>query len=303
MSDIKKSNVSGQWERINRLHFTDEALADLANFKSSAVNHKLAVWNPQSNGVRYLKELTHNLCHCLKPKDWELLDNIKGRDLGNPYTVSFNGRRVCLDYLQSIFEVGAIQQAFVPLAGADVLEIGAGYGRTCHALISNHNLSAYTIVDLEKTLVLASTYLKEVLSREQYSLVNFVNAEDIDKLTSCSYTLAINIDSFAEMPEEIVRSYLKLINTTCQWCYVKNPVGKYLDPSLDMHNDGSEAVQLALSSGILRDIIDIHDNLIVERQSQKFLKEYSPSKDWKLVSESWARPWSYYWQAIYKKRN
>ncbi len=302
MSDFNKTNVSSQWERINRLHFTDEALADIENFKTSAVNHKLAVWNPKTNGVRYLKELSHNLCRSLKPKEWALLDNIRGRELGNPYTVSFNGRRVCLDYLQSIFELDAIR-AFVQLDGADVLEIGAGYGRTCHALFSNHILSSYTIVDLEKTLLLSSVYLKSVLSQEQYSLIKFVTAEDLGKLSSDSYTLAVNIDSFAEMPEDTVHAYLKFISTNCQWCYIKNPVGKYLDPSLDMHSDGSEAVQLALSAGLLRDIIDIHDNQIVESQSKKFLLVYSPGKDWELVSESWARPWSFYWQAIYKKRN
>jgi len=61
-------------------------------------------------------------------------------------------------------------------------------------------------------------------------------------------------------------------------------------------------VALALSQGLLKDIIDIHNNAEIEKQAEKFLKAYSPGKRWQCLSNSWAKPWSYYWQAIYEKK-
>ena len=300
MTDWTKTNASDQWDQIHKVHFTDDALGDLSNFKSNSLNHKLAIWNPNTNGVRYLKELIFNLCYNLSSAEWKLLENIKGREVGKPYSVIFNGHHVCLDYLQAVLEINAITP-YLSLDETNVLEIGAGYGRTCHAILSNYRLSSYTIVDLKKSLALSMAYLKEVLPIDRFNSIQFVTAEDLKCLVGENYTLALNIDSFSEMPEQTVYTYLRFIRMHCHWCYIKNPVGKYIDPSLDRHSEGIEAVGLALSSGILRDTIDIHNNQAVKRQSIKFLSTYSPGKEWELISDSWARPWSYYWQAIYRK--
>ena len=301
MNDWNKTSQSGQWERINRIHFTDEAICDLQCFKSNAVNHKLAVWDPRTNGVRYLKELVHNLCTYLSNEEWALLDNIEGRDLGNPYCVNFNGRKVCMDYLQAIFEMQFISRN-LSLDAAHVLEIGAGYGRTCHALLSNHQIASYSIVDLGKALQLSRSYLSAVLNPERFEKLRFIAAEDFESLHHARFSLAINIDSFSEMPEETVHTYLSFVRERSDSLYVKNPVGKYSDPDFHTHGEGDESVQLALTSGMLRDVIDIYDNGVVAEQKKKFIDAYRPGKDWYVVEESWARPWSFYWQALYRNK-
>ncbi len=298
MNDWSKTAQSGQWERINRIHFTDEAICDLHSFKSNAVNHKLAIWNPQKSGVRYLKELVHNLCAGFTDEEWALLDNIEGRDLGNPYAVTFNGRKVCMDYLQAVLEIRFISR-HLSLEGAHIMEIGAGYGRTCHALLSNHRIASYSIVDLGKALQLSRCYLSAVLQPELFEKIRFVAAEEFKFLHQSRFSLAINIDSFSEMPEETVHTYLSFIRERCSSLYVKNPVGKYSDPDSISHSEECESVHLALMSGVLRDIVDIYDNADVARQKKKFVDAYCPGQDWYLVEESWARPWSFYWQAFY----
>ena len=75
-------------------------------------------------------------------------------------------------------------------------------------------------------------------------------------------------------------------------------MGKYLDASLDDNAQG-EIVEMALSTGLLRDVLDIHDDQAVATQSVKFVDAYQPADGWHCIKNSLARPWSYYWQAMY----
>ena len=295
-----RPSESALWEYNNQTQVTKERALGQSDFKSSSVNFKIALWDTQTNGARYLKSLIHNLCTSLTPENWERITKIPNRHVGNPITVRYNGEDVCLDYLQAVYELEFIQSS-VDLDGLRILEIGAGYGRTCHAIMSNHAVESYTIIDLENCLHLSRRYLKEVLSKEEYAKVNFVLAKHSDLIGDLQFDLCINIDSFAEMDADVVRFYLDHVRDHVGYLYVKNPVGKYLDKSLDCHSQGEEVVQMALNAGVLRDIIDVHDNQAVESQVDKFVQAYQPGSNWACIAAAWATPWSYYWQAIFKK--
>ncbi|MEU1607210.1 putative sugar O-methyltransferase [Micromonospora matsumotoense] len=296
----RRYGPSAQWQHINGAHLTAGATADLAGFKSNAVNFKLALWNPEPNGVRYLKALTFALGMQLTPANRERLRRTRNREVGTPYSVRCDGESVCLDYLQAVHEVEFISDQ-LPLDGARVMEIGAGYGRTCHTMISNHEVAGYTIVDLPNTLALSRRYLQAVLEPEQFTKVHFVDIDDVDgQVRGDRFDLCLNIDSFAEMDPGTVRDYLDLIDATCGHFYVNNPVGKYLDETLDGHSQGAEVVQLALRSGLLRDIIDIHDSEAVRAKVPAFLSAYRPGARWQCVAQRRAVSWSYYWQALYR---
>jgi hypothetical protein len=229
------------------------------------------------------------------------LTKIEKKETGEPYSIRFNNESVCLDYLQAIFEIIFIEDTF-DFQGASVIEIGAGYGRTCHAILSNYDIGQYTIIELKNALEVARRYLQIVLDEKKFKKITFLDIDHFDTIKSQKYDLCINIDSFSEMDEDTVRLYLKFINEQCGNFFVKNPVGKYMDKSLDTHSEGNEVVKMALATGLLRDIIDIHDNRAVERQSQKFINAYCPSSKWECVKQGWAKPWSFYWQALYRKR-
>ncbi|GAA2677085.1 putative sugar O-methyltransferase [Actinoplanes palleronii] len=291
---------SAQWQHITEAHITEEAAVDLTGFKSNAVNFKLALWNPQPNGVRYLKALTFALGMRLTPENRERLRRTRHREVGRPYAVRCNGEPVCLDYLQAVHEVEFLA-AQLPLDGAQVMEIGAGYGRTCHTLLSNHEVAGYTIVDLPNTLALSRRYLETVLTPEQFAKIRFVGVTEVDeRVRGTRFDLCLNIDSFAEMDPGTVHDYLELIDATCDHFYVNNPVGKYLDETLDGHSQGAEVVRLALNSGLLRDVIDIHDSEAVREQATAFVSAYRPAERWRCVAQDRAVSWSYYWQALYR---
>lgn len=289
---------SALWRHYNSTRLTDDS--DLTDFKSSGINFKLALWDPGTNGVRYLKTLIHTLCGGTGPENWERLRRIRRREVGSPITVTYDGEEVCLDYLMAVHELEFIA-AHTPLDGATVVEIGAGYGRTCHAVLANHDVAAYHVVDLSPSLRLARSYLGAVLDGEDLARVRFHEVDGVEALfRETRFDLCLNIDSFAEMDEATVRAYLALVDSSCDRLYVNNPVGKYLDPSLDGHSQGQELVSLALSTGLLRDVVDIHDNRAVADRAAAFVDAYRPGERWTCAEDRRSVPWTYYWQALYR---
>jgi putative sugar O-methyltransferase len=291
---------SPQWAHINNEYFANESATDIARFKSDGINYKFTMWDPRINGVRYLKALIYNLAGAVTPENLARLRRIRNREIGAPITVRYHGEAICMDYLLAVHELEFLA-GHVALDGANVLEIGAGYGRTCHAILSNHDVENYYIIDLPNSLTMSRKYLRTVLDDDNFAKLRFVPVDEIDDLPQdVVIHLCININSFAEMTDETVRNYLSLIAAKCLHFYTKNPVGKYFDASLDGHVQGTDTVALALDSGLLKNIIDIHDSDAVAGERAKYLSAYRPAEDWEPIADSWAKPWSYYWQALYR---
>lgn len=289
------------WKEINDKQLSLQNIeAEFENFKSSSINHKIALFNPAVNGIRYLKTVNFLLASTLSERERELLINTKNRELGNPHSIQYDGLSVCLDYLQAAKEVYFIEQSRA-LDSSRIVEIGAGYGRTCHTLLSNHSIDSYCIIDLPNALQLSHRYLEAVLDTESFNRIKFISVSEFDPVELGKFDLAINIDSFAEMDKEVVSEYLAFIGKHSAALYVKNPVGKYLDKSLDGHSQGKEVIELALKQGLLTDIIDIDNQSAVLDASKKFLQAYSPNDEWTVKANSWAPPFSYIWQALFLK--
>ena len=292
---------SDQWKKINKTVLQNTERMSLDSFKSGPANHKISTWNPTNNGVRFLKELIFNLCEGLSDQEWKLLTAISNRHIGKPYAIKYNNELVCLDYLQAVFEIYFISKQF-ELNNKVVLEIGAGYGRTCHALLCNYDVSAYYIVDINNALTLAKRYLSKVLHKKLFKKIYFISLEEFNVLDKIRFDLCLNIDSFSEMTSEAVYCYLSFIESHCRSLFIKNPVGKYLDKSLDNHCEGDDAVKMALNSGVLRDVINIYDNNEVLGQVVKFIDVYSPGPEWRCIAHEQGRPWSFYRQAYFERR-
>lgn len=288
--------------RHNDVHVTAEAARELDSFKSQPINFKIGFWDPSVNGMRYLKALTYNLAAGLSAESRARLRRIDNRNVGEPITVKYAGDEVCMDYVQAVLELEFITAGFNP-DGRRILEVGAGYGRACHTMLSNHDVAAYYIVDLENSLTLARGYLGKVLDADQFAKVHFLTIDEVDELPdSTRFDLGLGVNAFAEMTVDTVRDYLGFFDQRCDHFYVKDPVGKYLDNSLDGHAEGREVVELALTTGMLQDVIDVHDSEAVEAHSRNFVSAYQPGPAWHCLADSWAKPWSFYWQALYQKR-
>jgi putative sugar O-methyltransferase len=304
MKDTKKTIPiqSTLWKMINQKEIKLNKTNNLKDFKRTDINFRIALWNPKASGIRYLKTLIYNLCSLLSEKDWDKIKKISNRDFGDPIAIKYNGESICLDYLQAFYELEFINRC-VDINRLRFLEIGGGYGRTCHAIISNSNVKEYFIVDLKNCLNLSRNYLRKVLSSDKFKVVKFILADSFDLLKNEYFDICINIDSFAEMDLSAVQNYLGYINKHCKYFYTKNPVGKYYDKTLDGHVYGDKIVKIALNMGLLRNVIDIHDNFQVINQARKFVRVYNPGKTWRCIAEQWAKPWSFYWQAMYENRS
>lgn len=289
------------WQEINNDIINENNFKDsFRDFKRNDINYKISIFNPSKNGVRYLKTLIYNLVYNMSDKQLDKLRKIENRDFGNPYTVKVKELNIDLDYFQALDELNFIEKSF-DFKASNILEIGAGYGRTPHTIFSNHEISSYTIIDLKDTLFISKNYLKEVLKPEQYNKIIFLSVEEFELSQLSNYDLTINIDSFAEMDEKVVYEYFNIIDKYSKFFYTKNPVGKYLDKTLDNHSQGKKVIEQALQNGILKDILDIDCDAEIEKHVNNFLSAYSPNDNWKMLSESWAIPFSYYWQVIYIK--
>ncbi len=296
-----KFRENQMWARINDDVIGRDGAFDLGKFKSGRENSRIATWNLTEGGPRYFKTLLFNVASALSDRHMEYLDLIRNRHVGKPIEISTRGRKLCMDYLNAVLELE--HMAPVLCDCASVIEIGSGYGRSCHSILSAFDtIQNYTIIDLNPCLELSRQYLREVLDSEQFAKITFVSntALEADGDLFCG-DLAININSMAEMDAEVAQNYLALIDAKCEHFYCKNPVGKYTPDMVGINAPNSEAVTLALKSGLLTTVVDIFNDEAIAAQAPAFLNAYRPSAHWQVRSEACALPWSYYHQALYSK--
>ena len=305
---FKQSNL---WKDISE-RFDKNNNLSLNDLKQGIFNQNIAYWNPASNGDRYFKTLLWNLASSLDKEDLNTLSNTKHRDYGNPSVIYYAGQYLDLDYIQSVFEFKAIRK-FLDAKPLRFLEIGAGYGRTAHVIIQNANILNYTIIDLPSTLILSRQYLSEVLTRDQFNKLTFISTDCLNSEKGFNqfiqgdeyFDWTINIDSFAEMDIQIVKNYLSMIDVKSNFLYTKNPVGKYERwmISKDDTNLNQKAVENAMSTGMIQDIVNINSQDEIIMASKNFIQAYKPSSRWSVRFDQWAKPWHYYWEAIYERKN
>ena len=90
--------ASRLWEENNKKNNFNSTI-DWDQFKRSEFFYKIGMWDPNLNGVRYLKMLLYNLGSALTNGQLEMLSNISNRTLGHPFSVSINGVEIDFDYL------------------------------------------------------------------------------------------------------------------------------------------------------------------------------------------------------------
>lgn len=291
---------SPTWERLFNGPLGQPEKIDLSTFRSSAPVFSITTWDPEKNGLKYLKTMLYQLLANSPPTDFELYKKIKNRGIGNPITVRLNEVDVCLDYFQALHEIKMVRSCTLGTSALQVVEIGPGYGRTCHTALSLiPEITEYWLIDLAPSLGLAKRYLSAVLEPEQFQRVRFVTAQEFsEQYSNTSFDLAINIDSFGDMPPAVVTQYLNFIKNNCDSFFCKNPLGKYLENPDAVQ---SKNVAAALETGVLRTIIDIYDATSLVKSVPNFLAAYLPGDGWKVEVACMSSPWTYYHQAMYRR--
>jgi hypothetical protein len=297
---MKKFGASPQWAKINRELVAGYSDSPLESFRREGLSMRYSGWPVWANAVRFFKTMLYNEMLRLDDSGISLLAAIPNRHFGNPITVRVRGVEGCIDYLLAVKKILFLDGNWDGFH--TVMEIGAGYGRTCHAILATQPaVERYIIVDLAPSLEISRRYLAQVLPPAQFAKIRFMDTDGFETAPPAAADLVININSMAEMDVHVVDAYLDYINGHAGWFYVNNPVAKYTMASLESQEADPEAVQKALAAGKLKTIIDIFDAADIEANVQPFLEAYQPGPDWAVKRHAPAWPWSYYHQALYQR--
>lgn len=299
--------TSKLWESLVKNKFEKIDDSFISNFRQPGnANNRLAAWDPFDKTMRFFKFL---LFHQIQTKSKSFFTNyakIGNTSLGNPVTLrGKSGEEINLDHFFSIEEYEFLSANLNFNKIHNVVEIGAGFGRTAQALIKLvGNIRKYTIVDIPEVLSLSTNYLEKVLSKEEFAKLEFVNALSLTKIRHDfqQVDLIINIDSFQEMPQETIDYYFEIIINNSNFFYSKNAVGKYRPESIGLYDIGDDNLLDVFALGLSRDIIDIYNEEDLVRARQKHVEQYRPSKMFAVIAQQPLGIFPYYLNVLYERQ-
>lgn len=280
-NDENESNISPLWNSVKGLYQS----FDLNTFRSiGGVNDRLASWSAKDRSTRYYKSLMYEFALYLneifeKQNIYEgsriedLLPKIHCQNLGSPPTIRFEGFDVSLDYLLGLEEFAFCSDALGK--SKSVCEIGAGFGRTCHTLLSLTDVDNYTIIDLPEVLALSKAYLYQVLNEKDFKKITFLSAHNCKSVGY--FDLAININSLQEMPNEVGKAYLELIADNARYFFTKNAMGKYSPSNIDLEITNQSEFKSAMQMGLMTDTFGLFDTTSRAEAVKIYHQKFCPS--------------------------
>lgn len=264
-------------------------------------NTRLAAWDPYDKSMRWYKFLLYNCANSKSLNFFDAYKKITNVSIGSPVSININGADINIDHFFAVEEALFILEHKNDIKS--VVEIGAGFGRTCQALLCiNPTIESYTIIDLPEILNLSRTYLKKAVPNF-FDKIKFV--ENIQDIKNLNADLSINIDSFQEMIPATIDTYMEVVISNSKSFYCKNPTGKYLPSHVGLQQVKPEQLKDAYSLGYCRDVFDLFNQADLEISAKKYLAAYLPpsaggaSGAWKLVADQAMVMFPQYHHALY----
>jgi putative sugar O-methyltransferase len=296
--------VSNLWKSLCADLFANTDDAFLETFRRpQGANNRLAAWDPFDKTMRYFKFLLYTAAERQPERFFALYRALGTVDLGQPVAITLRSCEINIDYFLSVDEFLFLESAIDIQSIRSVIEIGAGFGRTCHAVLAfcaAGQVEKYTIVDLPQVLELSRRALARLIP-QYYHKVQFVDATSQSDWQGLSADLAINIDSFQEMPPATIDSYMKQLIANCRLFYVKNPIAKYDPKCIGLTVVDSRELQDVLSLGYCRDVIDIFNDVMLEKARSFYIDAYRPSSGWQLAAARPMEIFPYYHHALFSR--
>ena len=174
----------------------------------------------------------------------KLLKNKTYLNYGNPY-IEIDNLKITSDKIISLFDLEYIEK-LGNLKKKNILEIGAGSGRTSDCVMSVRNCSQYTICDIPPAIFLSYKRLrssfpqkkitllidendpKKLIKKIKSSDISFIFPHQLELITEKFYDITIAIDCLHEMDHETLKYYFKNISLISNkvyfsiWKKVKN---------------------------------------------------------------------------------
>ena len=270
-------------------------------------NARLAAWDPFDKSMRYYKFLLFNAARNKNREFHAAYSKLGNTSIGSPITVTVSGLQVDIDYLFAVEEFLFLERHMDVRRLQHVVEIGAGFGRTCHTLLSQiPSIKRYTIVDLPEVLNLSKAYLARAVP-DLYSKIDFIECGATHRWHHLKTDLAINIDSFQEMRPDVIDEYMELLIRSSKAFYCKNPIAKYKPEFVGLPALKPDELLDVFSLGYCREIYDIFDEKALAMAREYYLKAYQPPYNpqaeagWTLEGDEAMEMFPYVHHALYRR--
>ena len=242
LKQIKKQNIENYSTTVARNYYTFVDVSDkeieqsILNVQNIFISEKVNLYKKQIN-MSYTDSMKYNnLTYLLylNLKKLNLLDKLnylsdEGYLTYNDPFLEINEHNVSSDKINSIFDYEDIDKFSSFSDKKNILEIGAGSGRTSQAILTFNKDLKYTICDIPPALFISYKRLKNVFKNKKigllYSLnedelINTINNYDISFIMphqlnffkSKKFDLTIAIDCIHEMDKETIKKYFYNIN-------------------------------------------------------------------------------------------
>ncbi len=293
--------TSNLWVNLSQQLFANVDDRFVESFRApGGANGRLAAWDPFDPTMRYFKLMLFNAARAKPALFFDLYRALGNTSIGQPVTIRAFGCEINIDHLFAVEEFMFISKAIDVTSLSSVVEIGAGFGRTCHALMTlAPSVERYVIVDLPSVLNLSRLILQKVIP-EKFSRIVFIDATDNDAWRHLSADLAINIDSFQEMPPATIDAYRDRILSRARNVYIKNPIGKYAPQSIGISVDDPSRFHDVFSLGYCRDVIDIFDDEALSVARRAYIEAYRPAPDWRVLADESLSMFPYLHHVLYQ---
>lgn len=299
-TDEKFFGASELWKTLCTELYSDIDEKFLADFREPHnPANRFSTWQPKEPTFRYYLTLIFNYALGRDETFFSRYRKIGNTTVGQPLSVQVNGVDVNLDYMTSVEEFDFLDRNPAFKNVRTVAEIGAGFGRTAHTLLKLcPQIESYTIVDLEPMLKLSSGYLKKVLG-DQFSKMRFVAAHDEKTWSNLGADLAINIDSFQEMPPKTIDGYRDGLLAKSPLVYVKNPVCKYSPSLLGIQNVRSHDV---FALGYMTEVVNIFNEDDLKKMRELYETRFKPSAQHRAIDRRPSELFAYYQHVLYSTK-
>lgn len=300
--DRSVSSISSKlWQELASTLFSRIDDNFLGTFRApGGANQRLAAWDPLDRSTRYYKTLLYNVAKQQPAEFFDAYRKLKNTSIGNPVTISVGGCQIDIDYLLAVEEQLFLKRHASLDSLKQVVEIGAGFGRTCHAILSlTDSVERYVIVDLPAMLKLSRAYLK-LASPDHLRRVEFIECDDVAAWQRLRPDLTINIDSFQEMPPELIDRYMSGLIQKSASFYCKNPIGKYKPGCVGLPPPADFDLNEVYALGYCRTVFDLFDDEALVSARRAYLAAYRPPGAWKLAADMPTSIFSYVHHALYR---
>jgi len=250
LSQLKNKNLENYSTSVAKNYYTfidvteDQIKQTMINIENSFSSEKINLFRKQKK-LSYVESMKYNnLTYLLwlnlrNSKSFDKLSNLSNEgylSYNDPY-VEINDIKVTSDKINSLLDYEKINEFSNFSNIQNILEIGAGSGRTSQAILTFHNDIKYTICDIPPALFVSYERLKKVYNKKKIGLlynlkdsvelnnqinncdISFIMPHQLNLIKNKNFDLTIAIDCIHEMNKNTMQNYFTNINNISKLFY------------------------------------------------------------------------------------